>query len=328
MVFKRIVKTVVLVIAVATMIGAGAYLTLMYIIKGEDTVVVPDLIGKNVVYALKTLSAMGLNAKIKGSQHSPGIPRDHVIRQEPSAGTEIKKGRDIKFLISLGTETVAIPDLRGLKSQQAILILEKKNLCQGVRTAAYNNEVKKDEIIDQAPAPNGWLKRGACVDLLVSMGARPKAYRMPDLVGTYLDKALFSLESMHLKVGQIKYSLHEGKPKNVILRHKPLAGYPVRRDSPVNLFVNQASAKTRPSPPEIDNGIGLFMYSVKSGYLKKRIQIQVDAFGTRIDFFNDFVKPGREIWVLIPMNNDAVVSLYQDNELIRTEIFDKRERRL
>jgi len=321
-VFKRIAKTVVLVIAVATMIGAGAYLALMFIIKGEDTVVVPDLIGKNVVYALKTLSSMGLNAKIKGSQHSPDIPKDHIIRQEPGAGAEIKKGRDINFLVSLGSETIAIPDLRGLKSQQAILVLEKNDLCQGVRTVAYNTEVKKDEIIDQSPAPNVWLKRGTCVDLLVSMGARPKAYRMPDLVGKYLDKAVFALESMHLKVGQIKYSLNEGKPKNVILRHKPLAGYPVRRDSPVNLFVNQASVKTRPAPPRADNGIGLFRYSVKSGYLKKRIQIQVDAFGTRIDFFNDFVKPGREIWVLIPMNNDAVVSLYQDNELIRTEFFD------
>ncbi len=328
MVFKRIAKTVVLVIAVATMIGAGAYLALMFIIKGEDTVVVPDLMGKNVVYALKTLSALGLNAKIKGSQHSPDIPKDHVIRQEPSAGAEIKKGRDVKFLISLGSETVAIPDLRGLKSQPAILVLEKNDLCQGVRTAVYHNEVKKDDIIDQAPAPNGWLKRGTCVDLLVSMGARPKAYRMPDLVGAYLDEAVFSLESMHLKVGQIKYSLNEGKPKNVILRHKPRAGYPVRRNSPVNLFVNQASAKTRPDPPGADSGVGLFMYSVKSGYLKKRIQIQVDVFGTRIDFFNDFVKPGREIWVLIPMHNGAVVSLYQDNELIRTEIYDKMEKRL
>ncbi len=326
--FKRIAKTVVLVIAVAVMIGAGAYLALMFIIKGEDTVVVPDLMRKNVVYALKTLSAMGLNAKIKGSQHSPDIPKDHVIRQEPNAGAEIKKGRDVKFLISLGPETVAIPDLRGLKIQPATLVLEKNDLCQGVRTAVYHNDVKEDEIIDQTPAPNTWFKRGTCIDLLVSMGARPKTYRMPDLVGAYLDEAVFSLESMHLKVGQIKYSLNEGKPKNIILRHKPLAGYPVRGDSPVNLFVNQASAKTRPAPLGADNGVGLFMYSVKSGYLKKRIQIRVDAFGTRIDFFNDFVKPGREIWVLIPMNHDAVVSLYQDNELIRTEIYDKREKKL
>jgi len=34
------------------------------------------------------------------------------------------------------------------------------------------------------------------------------------------------------------------------------------------------------------------------------------------------MKPGEEIWILIPRNKDATVLLYEDDELIKTEVFD------
>ena len=38
--------------------GISAYLTLTLIIKSEDTVIVPDLEGKDVVYALELLTEL------------------------------------------------------------------------------------------------------------------------------------------------------------------------------------------------------------------------------------------------------------------------------
>jgi hypothetical protein len=34
------------------------------------------------------------------------------------------------------------------------------------------------------------------------------------------------------------------------------------------------------------------------------------------------MKPGEEIWLLIPKNVNATVMLYGDNKLIKTEVFD------
>lgn len=34
------------------------------------------------------------------------------------------------------------------------------------------------------------------------------------------------------------------------------------------------------------------------------------------------MKPGEEIWSLIPGNKDATVLLYEDDKLIKTEVFD------
>ncbi|KKK49178.1 hypothetical protein LCGC14_3137660, partial [marine sediment metagenome] len=90
----RVVKISVLVIAFFAVFGLSAFLTLTYIIKREDPIVVPDLVGKDVVYTLKILTDIGLNTKVKRSEYSSDVPEDHVIFQDPKAGAEIRRGRD------------------------------------------------------------------------------------------------------------------------------------------------------------------------------------------------------------------------------------------
>ena len=58
--------------------GVSAYFTLTLIIKSEDTVIVPELIGKDVVYALEFLTDLELNTKVKGSEYSENIPKNNV----------------------------------------------------------------------------------------------------------------------------------------------------------------------------------------------------------------------------------------------------------
>ena len=40
------------------------------------------------------------------------------------------------------------------------------------------------------------------------------------------------------------------------------------------------------------------------------------------DFFNELVKPGKEIWVLIPRFTDATVLLYEEETLVKTIVFE------
>jgi len=120
---SRIIKIAALFIAFAMVVGISAYLALTLIIKSEDTVVVPDLVGKNVVYVLEFLTDLGLNTKVKGSEYSAEIPEDHVIFQEPEPGAEIKKGRDVRIILSKGTMTILVPNLKGLTLQQSRIIL-------------------------------------------------------------------------------------------------------------------------------------------------------------------------------------------------------------
>ena len=319
---SRIFKLAALFSLFALIVGASAYLTLTLIIKSEDTVVVPDLLGKNVVYVLELLTDLGLNTKIKGSEYSADVPENNVIFQEPEPGSEIKKGRDVRIIISKGSKSILMPNLNGLSLRQARIILEENSLRRGEISSTYSNTIRKDEIIAQVPCQGTMITRGQRVDLLVSMGIRPRAYMMPDLKGLSLNSAITMIESMDLVLGEIKTHFHKGKPLNTVVAQESLSGYHVTHGSTVDLVINRKSVRKGHNYSNESQGAGLFRYRLKAGFLKRHIRVRLKSFGFSADLFDGFMKPGEEIWLLIPRKNDATVFLYEDGELIKTLVYD------
>ncbi len=321
---SRIIKTAVLFLIFLLVVGVSAYLTLTLIIKSEDTVVVPDLVGKDVVYVLELLTDLGLNTKVKGTEYSKEFSKNHIIFQEPEPGAEIKKGRDIKIILSKGAQSILMPNLKGLSLQQARIILEENSLCQEEISITYSDNIKKDEIISQVPSTGSMINRGGCVNLLVSLGIRPLAYKMPNLKGHYLESAIPLIESSNLALGEIKSSFFKDKPLNVIIDQEPLSGHRVIEGSIVSFVINRKpSEKDRGLFHEI-NGFDLFRYRLKSGFLKRRIRVSLNSYGVSDDLFNGLMKPGEEIWLFIPKNTDATLFLYEDGELAETNnVYDK-----
>lgn len=302
--------------------GISAYLTLTLIIKSEDTVIVPDLVGKDVVYTLEFLSDLELNTKVKGSEYSDDIPKNHVTFQDPAPGAEIKKGRDVRIIISKGPQRIAMPNLVSLSSQRARLILEENGVCLGELSQTYSPRVNKDNIIAQVPSAGAMITRGECANLLVSLGNRPKAYKMPNLNGLGLDEAMLAIENAGLTIGEIKSTYHKNKPRNTIVSQKPLQGYRVIEGSTVNLVINKRVRKPGGSAIYREKAGTLLRYRLENGFLRRRIRVKLNSAGITSDLFDEFVKPGTEIWVLIPLDEDATVFLYENDRLIKTETFD------
>ncbi len=319
--FKRIIKITGLFSLFILVAGVSAYFTLTLIIKSEDTVVVPNLIGKNVVNVLELLTDYGLNTKIKGSEYSTDIPKNHIIFQEPKPGAEIKKGRDVRIILSKGTKAILTPNLKGLSTQQTRIILEENSLCQGEISSIYSNE-KKDEIIAQAPSAGTMITRGECVNILVSVGSRPRTYKMPDLKGLSLDAAIPLIENSDLVLGEIKSFFYENKPLNSILAHEPLSGHRVTEKSIASLVINRKPGQKNQEYLHGTKGVSLFRYRVENGFLKKRIRVRLDSRNFSNDLFDGLMKPGEEIWLLIPRNSSSTIFLYEDGELVKSQLYD------
>jgi serine/threonine-protein kinase len=300
----------------------SAYLTLTFIIKSENKVVVPDIVGKDVVLILEMLSDLGLNTKVKGSEYSDSVPKNHVIFQEPEPGSEIKKRRDVRIIISKGTKRILTPNLKGLSIQQARLIIEENGLRLNKLSSTYSESIKKNEIISQFPLPGTMITRGDFVNLLVSTGIRLNVYKMPDIKGQSLEEAIALIESFNLSLGEIKFLFIEKKPKNIIIDQVPLSGHRVIEGTDVNITINREAGRKGYKYLHSLKGVTLFKYRLKYGFLKKHIRLRLNSFGVSNDIFDSFMKPGEEIWALIPRNKDATVLLYEDDELIKTEVFD------
>jgi eukaryotic-like serine/threonine-protein kinase len=311
------IATIGLIVLVFTVIaGASAYLTLTFFIKQEDTVVVPDLVGKDVVRVLFELTDLGLNTKVRGVDYSTDIPANHVIFQEPRPGDEIKKNRDVRIVISKGTKTVQTPNLTDLPVSQARIILEENGLCSGAVARIFSSKVRKDGIVSHDPYKGRAVSRGDCVNLLVSRGPRPAAYKMPELSGQALEETILQFETVKLRLGNVRTVSYKNRSWNSIVAQKPLPGHRVLEEGRIDLSVNRPQREDGRISGSGLSGINLFRYRAANGFLKQRLRLRLNGFGGSIDLYDGLLKPGEEIWHLIPENPDTGLLLYEDGELV------------
>lgn len=300
-------------LVVAVMAG---YLTLRLIVRSQDVVVVPDLVGKDILYAAETLTELGLNIKVAGFEYSTGVAKDHVSYQEPGPGAEVKKDRDVRIVVSKGPQMVMVPDLVGMDVRQAYIIMDENGLSPGVVSKTFSGAAQRDELIGQAPLPGRMVARGDPIDILISLGESPVAVKMPYLDGLSPEDAIVILGRLGLVLGQIRSVQRNDLPKGVVIEQNPASGYPVAPASTVNLTVNGAQEATLS-----DKGWYLFRYRVPVGFLKEHIRLRINAFGVFYDLHDIFQGPGEEAWLIIPRNPEVTFLLYQDGELALSHSF-------
>ncbi|NNK84731.1 MAG: PASTA domain-containing protein [Desulfobacterales bacterium] len=312
----KIGKIVALVLSFIIFAGVSAYLTLALLIKSEDIVIVPDLTGKEVVNVLEILTDLGLNTKVKGFEYTEDVPKNHIVFQQPMPGVEIKKGRDIKIIISRGAKNILMPNLKGLSLQQARIIIEENGLCHKEQSRTYNSIFENDNIIAQVPPPGSQINRGECVNLLLSLGIRPRAYKMPMLNGLTLDKAIGVIEKSNLTLGEIKSLFLEDKPEDTITNQDPLAGSLVYEGRSVTLVLNRKPGLLSSAYLAGTKNGNFFRYRTTNGFLKRHIRVYLTGLNFSNDVLDEFVRPGEEIWLLVPNEKDAMLLFYEDDDLV------------
>jgi eukaryotic-like serine/threonine-protein kinase len=321
-VMRQIPKFILLIIVFFVISGISAYYTVSYFIKNEKTVVVPDLIGEDIIYVLELLTNLGLNTKVKGTEFSKDFAKNNIIYQDPEPGEIIKQGRDVRIIISKGTQKLSMPNLKGLNLPQAQLILEKNGLLEGIISKTFHAKIKKNRIIAQYPQSGIEAFRGISSNLLISMGSRPCESVMPDLSGLFLDEAVLAAEKNNLVIDTIKTVYNEKQPANTILRQDPPAGYHVLENHLINLEVNRKNVIDSKNIGSEENKNFLFRYKLLPGYLKQHIRVELRVFDTTFILYDELMKPEREIWFVVPEYSVSVIFLYENDELILTEIYD------
>jgi serine/threonine-protein kinase len=315
----KVIKTILFVITFMVTAASGTYLTIHLLIRSAKTVVTPDLVGKDVVYSLELLSDLKLNTKVKGSQFDPDTPKHHVISQDPDPGTEIKQGRDVRLIISKGTRQVVFPNLKGVNLAQARILLEENGLHLGHVSHVYSSQRPRLEVLAQYPLPVQHGLRGDKMDLLVSEGPSPLWYRMMPLEGLPLDGAVESAEENQLSVSAVHYSQSADTASRTVTRQEPLSGYPVAAASGIELTI----AWQPGSSAKVDaHSTKLYRYRSAVGFLKESIRVRVNWPDMTLDFFNKYVSPDNEIWLLIPNSSKATLFLYSDDQLLKTDTFN------
>lgn len=315
----RFLNVTVIMLLFMLMAGVGTYLTVHLLIRGENKVVVPELRGKHVVHALEVLTDLGLNAKVRELRYSSDVPKHHIIAQQPEAGTEFKRGRDVRLIISRGARTVIYPNLAGVDLPQAQILLEQNSLRQGYVSYVHHPNRSKQEVITQFPPAGFKGLRGDAIDLLVSTGPQPVSIGMPDVRGLSLNQAITVIERDRLVLGAIATVIDPDTADDTITGQTPGAGHRVDFGTPVDLTINRRTQRRTGRSIE---GAHLFRYRVAQGFLRQKVRVRINRPSASFDMLNSFVKPGTEIWLLIPGDVASTLFLYLDGVLTKTEHYD------
>jgi hypothetical protein len=90
----------------------------------------------------------------------------------------------------------------------------------------------------------------------------------------------------------------------------------------VRLLVNREARDAMTADSEWQTNGSLFSYRLASGFLNRHIRVSLNSAGITNDLFDDFVKAGEEIWLLIPTDREATVFLYENDKLIKTQRYN------
>ncbi|WP_303202938.1 Stk1 family PASTA domain-containing Ser/Thr kinase [Raoultibacter timonensis] len=142
--------------------------------KGAEEITVPDLTGKSADDAKKELTAAGLNYKAGTAEYSETVDKDLVARQDPAAGTKVKKGDTITYYVSLGSDGTEVPNVIGDSEGSATTTLENKGF--KVTTEYQYSDEASGTVIGQTPNAGEKLKEGDTVHLVISQGKKTATY--------------------------------------------------------------------------------------------------------------------------------------------------------
>ncbi len=147
-----------------------------------------------------------------------------------------------------GGSYVTMPNVGGLRVDEAVYRLTAAGLVVGEQTPMNSEDTPRGLVISQRPTPGRVVRAGRKVFMVVSGG--PSQLAAPNLVNQSLDAARAALERDGLRAGNIAY-LPDGASAGMVLAQDPAAGRPLAREAGVNLLVSSGTTSALAVMPDL-----------------------------------------------------------------------------
>ncbi len=217
---KRFFKGLGIFIALVGVGIASAFAVIALLLRQEE-VRVPDLTGRDIVSVIELATQQGLQLKVDRREPHPTMPRDTVISQTPAPGSGIKKGRQVRVVVSQGPSELLSPKVVGENFRKADIMIRQAGFVPGDISRAFSDAVERDTVMAQYPQAGSQLEKGGTISMLVSSGRKPELLVMPKLTGIKAEEALRIIDRMGLAApGRIAGSRRQA-PGRRADRHQP-----------------------------------------------------------------------------------------------------------
>jgi beta-lactam-binding protein with PASTA domain len=204
-ILKNLVAAVVLLVVLLVLASIG----LKLITRHGQTVTAPDFTNLTVPEAQKLASESHVGVKVVDSVFVRRLGAGVVYRQQPKAGSTVKKGRSIFLTInSMVPRKVVMPNLYGYSIIEARSELQNRGLNLGklnyVKDIATNN-VLGQTLGGREVKAGDLVVSGSNIDLTVGLGSEETTTTVPRLIGMKYVRAVDALHDRYLNVGRARF---------------------------------------------------------------------------------------------------------------------------
>lgn len=205
----------------------------------KKTVTMPTLVGLPLEDAVALIREADLNMAVPKRVEAPQFREGTVVSQNPEALTEVKIGRDVILSVAAAVEKTKLPDLRGSELKDVAFKLTAESLPVGIEAHAYHGTVAANRIIATNPEGGSEVPKGTQVDILVSLGPRPVAYVMPDLIGKTRDQVQAQFEQSPFSIGFEQGPVTDPARRNKVISQDPAPGKRLDAQATIKLKIGQ-----------------------------------------------------------------------------------------
>ncbi|MDP4177434.1 MAG: Stk1 family PASTA domain-containing Ser/Thr kinase [Bacillota bacterium] len=206
----------------------------------SDNVTVPNIVGLTESDAKKKLETLGLKYVQAGNSSNTDKPAGTITECNPTSGTSVKKGTEIRAIVSSGQKSAEIPDFTNQDINYAKQLIANDGYQEPEIKYEDSDSVSKNMVIKQSPEPGSNGDKNTKITLWVSNGSSIKYSTVPNVVGKDIDDAKQLLSDNKLNPGSIKYKpVINEKDDGKVLDQTIDAGTQVQQWSPVNLTVGK-----------------------------------------------------------------------------------------
>ncbi len=208
------------------------------------TVAVADYTNMADVQAQQAIVNAGLRVRFVKSP-SDTVAANHVIRQNPPAGTAVARDALVELVVSNGKPLVGLLDVRGYSALDAQRTLQAQGFAVTV-VRKYDSSAK-DNVIDQQPKAGAQVPQASRVTLVVSNGAQP--VEVPNFVGMSAAKARDAAARAGISLDTSQQSAIAGVPAGTIASQDPPAGSHLQKGAGVSAVVSTGVQALPPAAP-------------------------------------------------------------------------------
>lgn len=203
---------------VSNLVGAAIFMVVLLILtsvglslitRHGKTVTTPDFTNLSVKQAEQVAQEGQVKVKVVDSVFVRRLPGGVVYRQQPKAGSTVKKGRSVFLTInSIVPRKVVMPNLFGYSVTEARAELQNRGLNLGKLT--YVKDIATNTVLGQycegkEVKTGDLVVNGSTIDLKVGVSGEDNVTVVPRLIGMKYVPAVDVLHDHFLNVGRARF---------------------------------------------------------------------------------------------------------------------------